>query len=442
MVGAKGFLKTLEKSLPVWIENGWVDAGHGQAILDHAAASARPRDHLAMTIAVLGVLTLAAGVITFFAANWDVMAKALKLAVLFGAMIGTYGVAIKLLAGKAYPVIGQALLLLGVLLFGANIMLIAQIYHIDSHYPDGVMVWAVGALLISAVYPNLATVAAGLALAVLWTGMEFWEFDVAVHWQFLVLWSGFIAIIARQDWRSGRHLAFLALSFWLWALLANYTDDHVPHLVGIYVFLSLGAFVVAGHPQLPVKWSEMARNLKFYAAVIGLTTFYLLTLREIHYASTSEIPVTTAGWYVATFLALAFAIGPAILRRMASGPQSNPSPLSDGVALALVIAIALSQWASVSGLFERETITLVFKLLNFGGLIWLAHYGYRRQMRYLAVLAVIFFAIGLVTVYFSDFWTLTSRSIFFLAGGTVMLGDGYWLERQRRRSTGAAEVGS
>jgi len=38
-------------------------------------------------------------------------------------------------------------LLLGVILFGSNIMLIAQIYHIDSHFPNGVLMWSLGALL-------------------------------------------------------------------------------------------------------------------------------------------------------------------------------------------------------------------------------------------------------------------------------------------------------
>lgn len=436
---AKAFLETLEQALPVWIENGWVDAGHGKAILDHAAASARPKDHLAMTIATLGVVTVAAGVITFFAANWGVLAKALKLAVLFGAMTAIYGGAIVLLARETYPAIGRALLLLGVLLFGANIMLIAQIYHIDSHYPDGIMVWALGALLISAVYPNLATVAAGLALAVLWSNLEFWEFDVAVHWPFLVVWSCFVAIIVRQDWRSGGHLAFLALSFWLVMVLVMTNHDHKGYLPGIYAILSLGVFAVAGHPRLPKKLADLAGTLKRYAAVIGLASFYLLTLRWFHETLEAEAP---AGLYVATFLALALAFGAVVLRRIPSGSVSDPSSLSDGTALVLAISIAVAQWASLSGSFGPEMIVLVFKLLFFAALIWLAHYGYRRQMRFLVTLAAMFFATGLVTLYFSDYWTLASRSIFFLAGGAVMLGDGYWLERQRRRLTGHAAPGA
>ncbi len=42
---------------------------------------------------------------------------------------------------------GHAATLLGVAVFGASIMLISQMYHMDGNPPDAVLVWAIGALV-------------------------------------------------------------------------------------------------------------------------------------------------------------------------------------------------------------------------------------------------------------------------------------------------------
>ncbi|MCI0484063.1 MAG: DUF2157 domain-containing protein, partial [candidate division NC10 bacterium] len=130
-----GFLRRLRQELPVWVQQGWVTPGSEQQILDHAAAQRSPGvRYLPLAFSMLGVLLLGAGVITFFAANWSVMPKVAKLAILFGGMWLVYAGAGYALRYREAPQLGEALLLLGVILFGSNIMLIGQIYHIDAHY--------------------------------------------------------------------------------------------------------------------------------------------------------------------------------------------------------------------------------------------------------------------------------------------------------------------
>ena len=76
---------------------------------------------------------------------------------------------------------------------------------------------------------------------------------------------------------------------------------------------------------------------------------------------------------------------------------------------------------------------LAANLLYFIGLIWLIYSGYRRGDGFWVNLGFAFFALGLVTLYFDAFWTLTGRSYFFMGGGVLLLAGGYGLERQRRR---------
>ena len=140
------FLEHLRRELPVWIERGWVKPGADRAILDHVAAQAVGTRYLTYALSILGVLLLGTGIITYFAANWGLIPKALKLLILFGAMWLAYGAAWHALRDERAPYLGQALVLLGVILFGSNIMLIAQVYHIDAHFPNGVLMWSLGAL--------------------------------------------------------------------------------------------------------------------------------------------------------------------------------------------------------------------------------------------------------------------------------------------------------
>ncbi len=133
------FLKALRKELPIWQKHGWVTPENSDAILAHVGTPDRQINLLSFGVAILGVLLLGSGIITYFAANWAEMPKIAKLILLVGSMYIAFTAAGYFLRSDKSPLLAQALLVLGVILFGANIMLIAQIYHIDEHYPNGVL---------------------------------------------------------------------------------------------------------------------------------------------------------------------------------------------------------------------------------------------------------------------------------------------------------------
>ena len=61
---------------------------------------------------------------------------------------------------------------LGCLLYGAGIWLVAQVFHLDAHYPDGVWWWAVGVLPFALCLDTLLLHCLLVALLGLWAGME------------------------------------------------------------------------------------------------------------------------------------------------------------------------------------------------------------------------------------------------------------------------------
>lgn len=161
------FLKRLRAELPQWIERGWINPRHRDAILDHVARqSQRAPRYAYLALSLMGALLFGAGVVTFFAANWGVMPKLVKLLVLFTALGAAYAVA-ALAFARGFTALGHGLVLLGVMFFGANIFLIAQIYHIDAHYPHGILLWALGALASAWLASSQPALIAAIALALL-----------------------------------------------------------------------------------------------------------------------------------------------------------------------------------------------------------------------------------------------------------------------------------
>lgn len=142
-----GFNQRLKRELPRWVEAGWVEPENAERILEQAAAGSQ-RYSLPMMFGLLGAILLGVGIITFFAANWQAIPKVFKLLLLFGSMWAAF-IASGWAREQERGWLCESMLLLGVLLFGANIMLIAQIYHIDAHYPDGILMWSLGGLLVA-----------------------------------------------------------------------------------------------------------------------------------------------------------------------------------------------------------------------------------------------------------------------------------------------------
>lgn len=441
MWGKAAFFKHLGNELPVWIEKGWVSRTDADAMLAHYDAGKDNVSLVSAAFGVLGVMLLLSGVITFFAANWSEMAKLTKLVILFGSLLLVYGLAIKPFSHENYPRMWATMLLLATGIFGANIMLIAQIYHIDSHYPNGVLLWSLGALLLAWLVPAQAVMVMAIVLAALWTGMETIGFDHA-NFAFLVFFAVAVPRIAMQGWRIAAHIAGLALL--LWSVFA-YVESELPQLLGTQLmFVSFVTLFIAGlllqHWPQTARWSALVRR---YSAVGALAYFYRLTGPHLHSGWGSwggeQYRVAFDGkgtlLVVAALVVLAaFAVWHYVITR-----NSGRLGFLDWARwlLAACVALIVMTWFTTGHVGGLAAIA--FNVFYFAVLVWLVAAGLHMNDRALVNLAFLFFAITLVTRYFDTFWTLMNRSFFFMAGGVLLLVLGFLLERQRRNLTARIE---
>jgi len=172
-----------------WMSQGIIDQGQADRILAQRPPFQQRSSLLVRILIVISALLFGLAVISFFAFNWQYMSKWLKLLVIFSSFIGAHAAALWYGCTPEHKTIVEFLHLLGTFLFGAGIMLIAQVYHIEEHAPNGVFLWSLGALLMAYVLQSTPQMLLFGALAMVWQGMEF-SFRTQQYWPILLTAAG------------------------------------------------------------------------------------------------------------------------------------------------------------------------------------------------------------------------------------------------------------
>jgi len=437
----RGFTRRLKRELPKWVEAGLVEPEKAPLILDHVAAGSS-RHSLATMFGILGAILLGIGAITFFAAHWQGMPKLLKLIVLFGAMWAAFIAAGWAKSGER-GWLCESMLLLGVLLFGANIMLIAQIYHIDAHYPDGVMVWALGGLLVAWLLRSPAVFVAGLLLAMLWSGMESIDFS-RLHWPFLLVLAGFTVLGVREGWARFAHLLMVALLLWSVSAYVHFVSDYrtagVVYLTQIFFLVYLGLFIASMHLEISGRFADWAETMRHYAATATLFALWALTFPDLltakFYLSGHQTlrPAADAGWLTVTLVMLAIVAALALWHRQrmlrAEGRLEHWLMWGQGILLLVLGCLLVNLFVPGS---HGSQMAIAFNAVFFAGSLWLVYAGMHLDSRHLVNLGFMFFALGVLSRYFDFFWKLLDRSFFFMAGGLLLIAVAAVLDQKRRR---------
>ncbi|PPC98492.1 MAG: hypothetical protein CTY31_13025 [Hyphomicrobium sp.] len=263
-----GYRKRLTSDLARWKANGWLTSDGEAGIARELAATGREFS-LATALGILASVLLGFAVMSFVAAHWSEIPRGLRLAMLAGLMWGGYAAA-GYFADSGARGLADASIVFAVAVFGASIMLISQMFHIEGYAPDAVAFWAAGALLSGVLLRSNAALAFAMLLVVVWWGMDVSE-RVVVNWPFLIGWSAVTAAFIWQRWQPGVHLSGLALTMFVIALgfLLNKGQAH-----SIVVALGLLAAAVAiAIERFYPAWrgsSEAALGYAMATAFVGL----------------------------------------------------------------------------------------------------------------------------------------------------------------------------
>jgi len=114
----------------------------------------------------------------------DQAARFLKLVTIFGVIIGTHAGGFYLRYRRQARLLSEIVIFLACLFYGVGIWLVAQVFHLNAHYPDGVWWWALGVLPFALCLDTLLLHAVLVALLALWAGLEVLGFGHLGAWLF------------------------------------------------------------------------------------------------------------------------------------------------------------------------------------------------------------------------------------------------------------------
>ena len=311
----KNHVKWLLDEIDLWVGEGIIEPAQGIALRQRYPAPAEGIAWGRIVFFSIGAVLFGLGVILLFAYNWQRMPKFVKLAVIFAALLGTHGAGLwlKRPAGR-YGAAGEGLHLLGTMLFGAGIWLVAQIYHIEEHYPNAFLIWGLGALALAWALPSMAQGIVATILLVLWNGFEVFDFkNPHLLSPFLILggimplaWFnrsrvlvtlctiGFLFALLVSVAELEGDLAALVVFFSGCALIAaaivvrrrNFFSQVSPvfSFLGFFIYFAV-LFILSFHQRGRGTWSvhldRFPESLFFFSFALGVVVFWVWAIRPV-----------------------------------------------------------------------------------------------------------------------------------------------------------------
>ncbi|WP_341503918.1 DUF2157 domain-containing protein [Gallaecimonas sp. GXIMD4217] len=168
------FKKDMAREVMEWARDGLIQPAQAEAILARYGAS--PEDARAGTfgyyvLTALAALFVGLALILVLSHNWEQIPRLTRMLGLIGLTLAVNLLGLRLLLRQRYRA-GVLWLFLGSLCYGAAIMLIAQIYHLGEHFPDGIFYWALGVLPVALITQSRLIGLLCLALATTWMFVE------------------------------------------------------------------------------------------------------------------------------------------------------------------------------------------------------------------------------------------------------------------------------
>ena len=391
-IAERSFRDVLSGEAEKWVAEGLITADQAATLRgryeESGAAQAESRSRAASVLAVIGAIAVGVGVIGFIAANWDGISHGLRLALLTIAISGAYAGAYQLRERtRSHPHIGEALYLLGVLLFGASLFLVGQMYNVEAHGPLALLIWAAAAVSVAIVVRSRP-----------------------VTWAALLIFSGWIGFEAGTAIDD-----------------SDYEASTLPVIAVLYggTLYGLGT---AGVTRIRDAWfvetgfAPAARRLGLLLAVSGLFVFTFTGATDELGGSARGL----SGGFAAALVVLAvLALAGAAALAISARPSARYEAAALGVA---VVTVLLAAYAGGDG----GLYAVLFNLLLAAVALGIIYVGYLSDEAWLVNFGVVIVAADLIARYFDFFWSALPRSLGMIGAGVLILGIAFVLERQRK----------
>jgi len=356
-------------------------------------------------VATIGSILIALGVAWLIALNWRVMPSALKVLILVLSTAIAYIVGV-LLRTNDYERIGGSLLILGALLYTLSIFLIAQTFNLATSLQANAFLlllsW-IGIIFASYILDSSPSLVIALSEFLVWISLQYFSFVSLYEGNFSV---GILAII------------YLVVGIGLYGLTQIHkSKDHkfsgeYRYWTAFYVLLL--TYILSFQSLLPILWPErfeLTASVLLFLVIISFIAIVLAIVGIFMSLSKNKL----SGKEVAGFVGLVFLY--ILLIGLASLIPGNG-----------VFRGAISGGLWVMWLFDNVLFILV--ILSVIG------YGTRYRSAEIVNLAIMFFALDIITRYIGfvlDFGGQMGFAVMSILGGIILIAGGWGIEKWRRK---------
>lgn len=307
-------------------------------------------------LVTIGAILIGLGILSFVSSNWIYMSKVTKIIIIISVMGISMFTSFKL--EHTYEKTSKALLYLSILIYGAGIFLIGQIFNYGGEFATAFLLWAVGAVLMALILEEKIVFISSHILLLIYINGSFGENIIIYTLIFICTFY-----IGNKLFQYSKYITFLnnlvTLNFILYFL------DYI-NLKDIYIAI---VFFIIGFGMHYIKHSLNIYIFKQQGLVLIGVSGLFLTFRDI--------------WEELSFV-------------------------NDGNSVAIIFGIVL--------------LIFLLSLVRKGLLI-----------------PLVFICVLIFRYYFDTLYDFMPKSLFFIIGGFILLGFGYYFEKLRKNYGGGLD---
>ena len=434
--------RDLAVEMSTWVDRDLISVEQARAICRFHGFDydeIRSRSTAYRVLVVLGFLFIGLALITVIGANWDAIPRGVRMGGLLALTTGTHALALRHHLSDRTS-LATGLFVLGNLFYGASIILIAQIYHLGEHMPDGVFWWALGSLPFAVLLRSpWLTLMSGL-LALVWLYLEHttWLLNATfLAVAFPVFLAVELYVLARARASALLFLTFVAsLVVWFQTVLGTIWMEERSRSVWEAEHVIVGAaLLIVAHAAGRWLHARDGAKARDYGALLSVWTLRVALVGML--VMSFELPwerLITAQWnHQASMWIVVAALAAAALWLGSKSGTLTPilllAALAGGTMAAVVLTGAHADRANL------EVHAAVFQVLDNIALvaagIWLI-------VRATATGVSHLFFLGIATILLTAFMRYVDLigdyiggAVLFLAFAALLLGAaGYWKRRQ------------
>ena len=363
----------IDSHLKRWVDARIIDFSTADRIREYESVQTphRQTNWMVLLAIIFGATMLAAGVLLFVAAHWDELSPSQRFLLVL-AMVAGFHLAAGFLIDRLRA-LGVALHAVGTICLGGGIFLAGQIFNLQEHWPGGIMLWALGAVIAWFILRDTAQALLAAILVPAWIGSE-----LAVRYEH---YQGNETAVAE--------FAFIVAILYLGVRSEDRHFTRAMHLLGALTIIPATILtVVTAHETN--RWGQHQVAYSSTRAFTALVVFGLpLIAAWLARGRRAAVEFVAVLWLLAA-------------ARLAAQPYAED------------VHLGLYAWCAL-------------------GAIALAAWGVRDQSRAFINVGILSFATTITIFYFSSIMDKLGRSASLIGFGLIFLLGGWYLEKLRRK---------